>query len=63
MTLLLAPLHRHPLPGLGQTIAHEKNVIEENTVIENGAYGVLVLGGGNRIVNNITGKRRRRPWR
>ncbi len=31
-------------------------------MIENGAYGVLVLGGGNRIVNNITGKRRRRPW-
>jgi parallel beta-helix repeat protein len=33
----------------------EQNMIEDNTAINNGAFGIAVLTTNNRIVNNITG--------
>lgn len=48
-------INHNGIAGVYLTRGVRENVVEDNTLIDNGAFGIVVLGLENRIVNNITG--------
>ncbi len=48
-------INHNGIAGVYLTRGVQENVVEDNTLINNGAFGIAVLGTNNRIVNNITG--------